>query len=334
MSSRPVDPRATITPDSFTVAPGLLGLPLARPWRRAIAMAIDGILVAILANAGGVFLAIAAAVALWTASRPSATAGMARRGVVGVLRIGAAVFLFSAVLAIANSLSNRDRGEEREDLDPDAVAALLETVEDSTARAIIEAVVETPVTQSAAEPAADSALIAYAAALQRDDSAALDSLRPGAAEAVAADRLASLERQRDALRESNRTLNRQLAESEESARGVTGFFRRVADDLGVGFGWDALYFTAFLALWRGQTPGKRALGVRVIRLDGRPVGWWIAFERFGGYAASFSTGLLGFAQILWDRNRQGLHDKAVETVVIRDLPPSSTEGGGWQPAGR
>jgi uncharacterized RDD family membrane protein YckC len=59
------------------------------------------------------------------------------------------------------------------------------------------------------------------------------------------------------------------------------------------------------------------MGIRVIRLDGKPLGWWRSFERFGGYAASLSTGLLGFLQILWDRNRQGLHDKAVETVVIR-----------------
>ena len=40
-----------------------------------------------------------------------------------------------------------------------------------------------------------------------------------------------------------------------------------------------------------------------------------SFERFGGYAASLSTGLLGFLQILWDRNRQGLHDKAAGSLV-------------------
>ena len=44
---------------------------------------------------------------------------------------------------------------------------------------------------------------------------------------------------------------------------------------------------------------------------------WIAFERFGGYAASATLGLLGFLQILWDRNRQGLHDKAAGTAVLR-----------------
>ncbi|HUF11701.1 MAG TPA: RDD family protein, partial [Longimicrobiales bacterium] len=82
--------------------------------------------------------------------------------------------------------------------------------------------------------------------------------------------------------------------------------------------WTAVYFTSFLALWQGQTPGKRMVGLRVIRLDGRPMTWWLAFERFGGYAASLSIGLLGFLQILWDRNRQGLHDKGVGTVVVRE----------------
>lgn len=48
---RPVDPRSVITEDALTVSPQLLGLPLAGPWRRAAAMAVDGILVAILAAA-------------------------------------------------------------------------------------------------------------------------------------------------------------------------------------------------------------------------------------------------------------------------------------------
>ena len=46
-------------------------------------------------------------------------------------------------------------------------------------------------------------------------------------------------------------------------------------------------------------------------------------ERFGGYAASVTLGLLGFAQILWDKNRQGFHDKIVETVVI-DAPKKAS----------
>ena len=38
----------------------------------------------------------------------------------------------------------------------------------------------------------------------------------------------------------------------------------------------------------------------------------------GGYAAGLATGLLGFAQIFWDKNRQAIHDKIAETAVVRD----------------
>lgn len=108
----------------------------------------------------------------------------------------------------------------------------------------------------------------------------------------------------------------ELTDAQERT-GILAFLRASAEDLGLGFGWSGLYFTAFLALWGGQTPGKRLMRIRVLRLDGQPMTWWAAFERFGGYAASIFTGLLGFVQILWDRNRQGMHDKICETVVIR-----------------
>ena len=55
-----------------------------------------------------------------------------------------------------------------------------------------------------------------------------------------------------------------------------------------------------------------------MRLDGKPLGYWVSFERFGGYAASLFTGFEGFLRILWDPNRQGLEDKLAETVVVID----------------
>ena len=95
---------------------------------------------------------------------------------------------------------------------------------------------------------------------------------------------------------------------------ITGFL----DELGLGIGWSGLYFTFLTAFFRGRTPGKRALGIRVLRLDGGSLSYWVAFERFGGYAASLFTGMEGFLRILWDRNRQCLQDKLAETVVIRE----------------
>ena len=39
------------------------------------------------------------------------------------------------------------------------------------------------------------------------------------------------------------------------------------------------YPILFEVLWHGQTPGKRALGLRVLRGDGAPVGWLASITR-------------------------------------------------------
>lgn len=90
------------------------------------------------------------------------------------------------------------------------------------------------------------------------------------------------------------------------------------EDLGIGFGWAAFYFTMFTAIWHGQTPGKKLFHIRVIQLDGTPLSIWDSFGRYGGYGAGIATGLLGFAQIYWDPNRQAIHDKISATIVVND----------------
>lgn len=39
------------------------------------------------------------------------------------------------------------------------------------------------------------------------------------------------------------------------------------------------YPVVFEAMWHGQTPGKRAMGLRVVSGDGAPVGWMASFVR-------------------------------------------------------
>lgn len=87
-------------------------------------------------------------------------------------------------------------------------------------------------------------------------------------------------------------------------------------DLGLGFGWAAFYFSVSTAWWKGQTPGKRVVGIKVVRLDGKLPNLWESFGRYGGYGAGLATGLLGFLQIFWDPNRQSIQDKISETLVI------------------
>lgn len=152
----------------------------------------------------------------------------------------------------------------------------------------------------------------------------LEAARARIAEAVAGDSFATLAGRIDVLRDSVRSQRQATAsarqEAEES-RGIFTWFVETLDELGLTFGWGALYFATLLTWFSGRTPGKRLMGIRVIRLDGEPITLFIAFERAGGYAAGVATGLLGFAQILWDANRQAIHDKIAGTAVILDGRP-------------
>lgn len=126
-----------------------------------------------------------------------------------------------------------------------------------------------------------------------------------------------------------RGLRTALSESESRDRGMFGWLRDFVDELGFGFGWASLYLTVTLSWWKGQTVGKKIMKVRVLRLDGEPITWWTAFERAGGYAAGFATGLLGFAQVFWDANRQAIHDRIVGTVVVQEGAPKVID---WEEA--
>jgi hypothetical protein len=61
-------------------------------------------------------------------------------------------------------------------------------------------------------------------------------------------------------------------------------------------------------------------------MNGQPITLWNSMEHFGGYSASLATGLLGFAQIYWYPNRQTIHNKIAESVVIDERKPSMA----WQ----
>ncbi|QYK03249.1 RDD family protein [Shewanella psychrotolerans] len=105
-------------------------------------------------------------------------------------------------------------------------------------------------------------------------------------------------------------------DNEKQPYSVLGWAKGLLNDLGLGFGWAAFYFTVFTAWFDGQTLGKKLLNIRVIQLDASAISLWDAFGRYGGYGAGFATGLLGFLQIYWDANRQAIQDKISATVVI------------------
>ncbi len=77
------------------------------------------------------------------------------------------------------------------------------------------------------------------------------------------------------------------------------------------------YFTFFTRLLKGYTLGKWLFRIRVSRLDGRPLSWWDSFGRAAGYSASLSMLGLGFIEAFWHPNRQTVHDRISNTVVIK-----------------
>ena len=81
------------------------------------------------------------------------------------------------------------------------------------------------------------------------------------------------------------------------------------------------YFTYLTGNERGQTIGKRALGIRV-RSDsaGGPIGYGRAFGRYGiqvVFGFFFIPWVLDYLWPLWDAKNQTLHDKIVGSVVER-----------------
>lgn len=67
----------------------------------------------------------------------------------------------------------------------------------------------------------------------------------------------------------------------------------------------------------GQTPGKFALGIRVIKTDGSEINDVDAVIRAIGYHVSSALFGLGFIWALFDKNNQSWHDKIARTYVVR-----------------
>jgi uncharacterized RDD family membrane protein YckC len=95
-----------------------------------------------------------------------------------------------------------------------------------------------------------------------------------------------------------------------------------------------VYFVGFWTM-RGQTLGKMAIGARVVRLDGSPVGLARSFLRYLVFLAYFFAmgqsagasvwlaiviGVVVFSIVALSRSKRGLHDLAAGTMVINSRP--------------
>lgn len=80
-------------------------------------------------------------------------------------------------------------------------------------------------------------------------------------------------------------------------------------------GW--LYFALQeSSKWQG-TVGKRALGLKVVDLEGRRISFGRATGRYFGKFLS-SLLYIGYLMIFWTKKKQALHDMIASTLVVRE----------------
>jgi hypothetical protein len=268
-----------VRPETLNVAPGLLGMPLATPARRAGAIAVDFTVLALLSASGVSWIAAGIAALVFQLRRRRA-AGPWRNAWLWLALAGLA---FIAV--------------------EQATGRIGQWVEARWPAAAVTAGAPVGAASGAGSPEIDDDDEADTTTRAAGPAAAGSAVTPAMREAALAAHVARLEAE--------------LAQARKPAA------QRWRDDLlkrlrrlGVGFGWAAFYFTLLPLAWQGRTVGKRLFGLRIVELTGRPLSLMTCFGRYGGYAAAMATGGVGFAQILWDPNRQAIEDKIAHTVVI------------------
>jgi len=202
--------------------------------------------------------------------------------IIGSLAGAAGLWLFAGVVAIGYLLRRWPRGSSR--MRQGWAAVLLVMIVAATAYGVRDAVMS-------ADPKA------VVAALDEDE---LPKVRSATSDAA---RIIDLQEQLAAARKPKHFE-------------VSTAIHDAVSAIGLSFSWAVLYFTLVPCWWNGQTLGKKILGLRVVELTGKPMTLVRCFGRYGGYAAGLATGLMGFAQIFWDVNRQAVQDKIAHTVVV------------------
>jgi uncharacterized RDD family membrane protein YckC len=121
------------------------------------------------------------------------------------------------------------------------------------------------------------------------------------------------------------------ARLDDKPKALQKYADKLADDVrgttfimyGVVFVLSMLYLVPITAR-KGYTLGMRNRKLRIVRVDGSPVGWYAAFTRFAlpillAIAIPTFGVVLGLGMVAWayfDRNGQGIHDKLARTLVV------------------
>jgi len=305
--------REIITPYAFKINKSLLGLPLASANRRGCAMLIDVFFIFVAAKLSAALISVVAALAFYRGMNdkylPQSKTWLRKS-----LKLSAAIILFVASMALLDeTVDYFDSSEDLIKVSSDVVL----TEQQQKEIEIYLAATKSDKCKTECQQAALDTLKAKNTDVASDgffDNEFTGKTDPKIARAVIGGIYESYKAEQEKLKQkTDNPANSPL----QTNHSVVEWIKVVITDLGLGFGWAAVYFTLFTLLWRGQTPGKKMLGIRVIALSGEYLNAWDSFGRYGGYGAGFATGLLGFMQIYWDPNRQAIQDKISATVVIR-----------------
>jgi hypothetical protein len=350
----PKETRQIVTPYAFFVADELLGTPLAGPFRRGFGMLIDLFLVSLLTQVSSLVLA---AIAAWTFFKAGNRLKTKKRfNVVRImLRLLVALLLFIVAMGIADWMTDNNLPDDepsKTSVNSDNGVGGIELVA-LTAKYLIDTKnMQKQIVQGDCEPSYDC-LQTLGDELIQDivdvglEKEAIDGVLEGYLEVVSESlsteqqsELSQYLQQSVVTKQTSKNSAEQApevlipADAEEpltnknnkdtESKGFISWLENLAEELGLGLGWAAFYFSIFTAWWKGQTPGKKLLGMKVIKLDNKPLNLWESFGRYGGYAAGLATGLTGFLQVFWDPNRQAIQDKISETLVIDLRKPKVT----------
>ncbi|GAC28860.1 RDD family protein [Brumicola pallidula] len=318
--------REMVTPYAFTVSPELLGQSLATPTRRGVAMMIDVFLIAVLSGLSALLFAGFVAMTFFKAGdrlKQQKRFNFTRL----TLRASAACLLFFIIFAIISDMGEPDepvlteaaqRQENKETMESllDLAAALIDVSCKENSECLLKYAEGVAISAAAMEiPVEDINATTSDIVSQKEWSDEKKSLFM--------DKFVNtLNEERNAYTDDILKITQaaDAAEQTSAVYSVIELVKGIMSDLGLGLGWAALYFSVFTAWWRGQTIGKKVVGIEVVKLDGNYPSLWESFGRYGGYGAGFATGLLGFLQIYWDPNRQAIQDKISETLVLRLKP--------------
>lgn len=327
--------REIVTPYAFEVSPDLLGTVLATPLQRAIAMAIDGLLILMLASASLLVLLPLMGYLCWLRWQLQKYRQVAALTVLTLL-LGSSFnwmpqfwqdsdmvstpvttnsshkfdFISAAVLTKAALTFNQDSCQQA--CVEEALAEISGQLQESgmasqDAESVFQELL--PMTKL---PAPEQQQL-LERTMQDYTKAAAQAKAEASVEASDSSDNAAATNTPTAAQPVKKHWYKPTAGTES----VLGWVKGILADFGLGFGWAVFYFTLLTSWAHGQTIGKKLLKIKVIQLDGQELSFWGAFSRQGGYGAGFATGLMGFLQVFWDPNRQAIQDKVASTVVVK-----------------